>query len=132
MKSFAAKEKRAAPVARNRSQVSRFGHRGAESMAQQAEIHNILRSTGAQAKLRIGQLNDKYEQEADRVADQVLRMPETVEGDEIGIQPQLQGESVRLQGVAGQGSRMQDLREEVEDGEDEIPMRPALEEAGDP
>ncbi len=29
-----------------------------------------------QPKLRIGQPNDKYEQEADRVADQVMRMPE--------------------------------------------------------
>ena len=30
-----------------------------------------------QAKLTIGQPNDKYEQEADRVAEQVMRMPET-------------------------------------------------------
>jgi len=29
-----------------------------------------------QAKLTIGQPNDKYEQEADRVADQVMRMPD--------------------------------------------------------
>ena len=29
-----------------------------------------------QAKLKIGQPNDKYEQEADRVADQVMRMPD--------------------------------------------------------
>ncbi|MDB4582355.1 DUF4157 domain-containing protein [Draconibacterium sp.] len=31
---------------------------------------------GIQTKLTIGQPNDKYEQEADRVADQVMRMPE--------------------------------------------------------
>jgi len=41
---------------------------------QQVQIQNILRSTGAQAKLTIGQPNDKYEQEADRVADQVMHM----------------------------------------------------------
>lgn len=29
-----------------------------------------------QPKLRVGQPNDKYEQEADRVAEQVMRMPE--------------------------------------------------------
>lgn len=29
-----------------------------------------------QAKLKIGQPNDKYEQEADRVADQIMRMPD--------------------------------------------------------
>ena len=32
--------------------------------------------TGIQAKLKIGQPGDKYEQEADRVAEQVVRMPE--------------------------------------------------------
>src|ERR1700740_2020133 len=31
--------------------------------------------TGLQAKLAIGQPNDPYEQEADRVAEQVMRMP---------------------------------------------------------
>lgn len=37
------------------------------------------RSTGRwlQAKLKVGPANDEYEQEADRVADQVMRMPET-------------------------------------------------------
>lgn len=32
--------------------------------------------SGIQSRLTIGALNDKYEQEADRVADQVMRMPE--------------------------------------------------------
>lgn len=55
---------------------------------QRAEIRRILRATGAQAKLTIGQPNDKYEQEADRVADQVMRMSDAdvaqrqPEGDE--------------------------------------------------
>jgi len=31
-----------------------------------------------QAKLKIGQPNDRYEQEADRVANQVMRMPDPV------------------------------------------------------
>jgi hypothetical protein len=35
------------------------------------------RCTGViQAKLKIGEPNDKYEQEADRIADQIMRMPE--------------------------------------------------------
>lgn len=40
--------------------------------------HGILRRYGneiIQAKLKVGQPNDKYEQEADRVADQIMRMP---------------------------------------------------------
>lgn len=48
---------------------------GAVQQAQQIEISRILRDTGVQAKLTIGQPNDKYEQEADRVADQVMAIP---------------------------------------------------------
>ncbi|MHC4475119.1 MAG: eCIS core domain-containing protein [Planctomycetota bacterium] len=44
--------------------------------AQQAEIRRILRGPPVQAKLTVGQPNDKYEQEADRIADEVLPMPE--------------------------------------------------------
>jgi len=36
----------------------------------------LIRSKALQAKLRIGQPGDVYEQEADRVAEQVMRMPE--------------------------------------------------------
>jgi hypothetical protein len=35
----------------------------------------LIKSRALQAKLRIGQPNDIYEQEADRVAEQVMRMP---------------------------------------------------------
>lgn len=39
-----------------------------------------------QAKLKVGQPNDKYEQEADRVADQVLRMPDAaIRAQQSGI-----------------------------------------------
>ena len=75
MNMFAIKYKHSAPATR-RSRPPRFGYLGPEVKAQQAEIHRILRSTGVQAKLTIGQPNDKYEQEADRVADQVMAMPD--------------------------------------------------------
>ena len=39
-------------------------------------VQRLLASKRIQAKLTIGAPNDKYEQEADRVADQVMRMPE--------------------------------------------------------
>lgn len=39
-------------------------------------VERLFRSGVLQAKLRIGQPNDAYEQEADRVADQVMRMPD--------------------------------------------------------
>jgi len=42
---------------------------------QQVQIRHILNRQSVQEKLTIGAPNDKYEQEADRVADQVMRMP---------------------------------------------------------
>lgn len=39
-------------------------------------VQRLFKSGAIQAKLRIGAPNDKYEQEADRVADQVMRMPD--------------------------------------------------------
>jgi len=59
-----------------KTQASRFGSVGQEVKSQYANIRAILHSSGAQAKLTIGQPNDKYEQEADRIADQVMAMPD--------------------------------------------------------
>ena len=39
-------------------------------------VSRLMRSGALQAKLRIGQPGDVYEQEADRVADAVMRMPD--------------------------------------------------------
>jgi hypothetical protein len=39
-------------------------------------VQRLIKNRTIQAKLKIGQPNDKYEQEADRVADKVMRMPE--------------------------------------------------------
>lgn len=39
-------------------------------------VQRLIKSGALQAKLRIGQPGDIYEQEADRVAEQVMRMPE--------------------------------------------------------
>jgi hypothetical protein len=39
-------------------------------------VQRLLQSGHIQAKLTVGQPNDKYEQEADRVADQIMRMPD--------------------------------------------------------
>ena len=40
-------------------------------------VQKLFEQGSIQAKLKIGNANDKYEQEADRVADQVMRMPDT-------------------------------------------------------
>ncbi len=39
-------------------------------------VQRLFKSGVIQTKLKIGQPNDIYEQEADRVAEQVMRMPE--------------------------------------------------------
>ncbi|UCF91851.1 MAG: DUF4157 domain-containing protein [Desulfobacterales bacterium] len=44
--------------------------------SQRAFVSRSLRSVGAQAQPTIGAPDDAYEQEADRVADEVMRMPE--------------------------------------------------------
>ncbi|CAG0966632.1 hypothetical protein GPROT1_01228 [Gammaproteobacteria bacterium] len=56
--------------------------------AQQTQVRQILRSPGIQTKLTVGAPDDIHEQEADRLADQVMRMPEPscpecIEGDEV-------------------------------------------------
>ena len=49
-------------------------------------MQRLIKSGALQAKLRIGQPGDVYEQEADHVADEVMRMPE------LGVQRQVKGE----------------------------------------
>lgn len=76
MKTFAKKTKRPIhPVHRTRAAVPPFFNPAAQ--AQRAQVRQVLRAPQVQAKLTIGQPNDKYEQEADRVADEVMRMPES-------------------------------------------------------
>jgi len=67
---FASKTRHAKPV--QRAKPSRVAPSRPVNRDSQAEISRVLRSVGVQAKLSIGQPNDKYEQEADRVADQML------------------------------------------------------------
>jgi len=42
---------------------------------QRANVQSVLHANRIQPKLKVGHPNDKYEQEADRVAEQVMRMP---------------------------------------------------------
>jgi len=53
-------------------------------------VSRLMKSGALQAKLRIGQPGDVYEQEADRVADAVMRMPEP------GVQRQVEPEEEEL------------------------------------
>ena len=48
-------------------------------------VEKLIKSGALQAKLKIGQPGDIYEQEADRVAEQVMRMPEPKASNETGV-----------------------------------------------
>lgn len=75
MKTFATPRKRPLPALRK---AHPYVHHpmGPMQLDQQAAIRRILRPADIQTKLTVGQPNDQYEQEADRVADQVMRMPD--------------------------------------------------------
>lgn len=57
-------------------------------------IQQMMKSGEIQAKLKIGAPNDKYELEADRVADEVLRVPQTVLSTSLASDCRLGKESV--------------------------------------
>ena len=58
-------------------------------------VQRLMKSKALQAKLSIGQPGDKYEQEADRVADAVMRMPEP--GVQRQVEPEEEEEEEILQ-----------------------------------
>ncbi len=78
-----------------------------------------------QAKLKIGQSGDKYEQEADRVADQVMRMPEPGNSISTGFTKQVQQPNIQRMCP----EREEELRmQPCEECEEEIQRQPVDEE----
>ena len=127
MKTFAANEKLSAPAVRK---VHPYAHypMGPAQRRRQAEIHSILHSTGAQAKLTIGQPNDIYEQEADSIADQVMSMPD----QKLQRQPELEEEEEPLQtkSLADQITPFVQRQEEPPEEEEEEPVQAKFEDGG--
>jgi hypothetical protein len=119
MKTFASKEKRSAPAVRKTRPYVHYPLWPVQQV-QRAEIHRILRSSGAQAKLTIGQPNDKYEQEADRAADQVMAMPDP----QLQRQPEdeVEEETVQTKPLADQITPLVQRQEEIPE-EEEKPVQ---------
>jgi len=114
MKTFAVKEKRPAPAAiRRRPYVH-----APLGLEQRSRIGRILRSTGVQAKLTIGRPNDRYEQEADRVADKVMAIPD----QSLQRQPENEEEeeTLRTKSLAGQITPLVQRQEEAPEEEEPI------------
>ena len=117
MKTIATKEKRSAPAVRKTRPYVHYPM-GPVQLAQRAEIRHILRSTGVQTKLTIGLPNDKYEQEADRIADQVMAMPDP----KLQRQSENEEEEETLQAkpLAEQITPLVQRQEEPEEEEEEL------------
>ena len=83
-----------------------------------ASIREILSEQTLQPKLKISQPNDKYEQEADRVADEVMRMPEPKLQSQS--EPEEEEETLQTKPVADQITPLVQRQEESNEEEGEI------------
>ncbi|MEE9356641.1 MAG: DUF4157 domain-containing protein [Methylococcaceae bacterium] len=70
-----------------------------------------------QTKLKISQPNDKYEQEADRVADEVMRMPEPKVQRQLGVEEDENEETIQTKLIASKITPL--VQRQVADEEDE-------------
>jgi len=84
-------------------------------------VQRLFESGTIQAKLKIGTPNDKYEKEADRVADQVMRMPEP----KISRQPveEEEEELIQPKPIAAQITPLVQRQVEPEEEEEEEPIQ---------
>ena len=118
MKTFSAKEKSPPPVRLTQAQrQSAFYPDGPQ---QATIVRQILRRPQLQTMLTVSAPNDRCEQEADRVADAVMRMPD----ETLSRQP-LEEEEEELQTkLAGQAEGGPDLLRQVEEEEEEELIQP--------
>jgi len=80
-------------------------------------VQRMVRSGALQAKLSIGQPEDVYEQEADRVADAVMRMPEP--GVQREVEPEEEEEKVQAKSLAEEITPLVQKQIEPEEEEEE-------------
>ncbi len=81
-------------------------------------VQRLFNSGAIQAKLRIGQPNDKYEQEADRISEQVMRMPEP----QLQRQPlEEEEEEIQAKPIAEQITPL--VQRQIEEEEEEEPIQ---------
>ena len=87
-------------------------------------VQKLFKSGVIQAKLRIGQPNDKYEQEADRVADEVMRMREPQVQRQV--EPEEEEETLQPKPLASQITPLVQVQrqEELEEEEETLQAKP--------
>jgi hypothetical protein len=97
-------------------------------------VGNRAVSRHIQAKLMVGAAGDRYEQEADRVADQVLSMPAPLAQGPAGAgtgSVQRQGEEEELQAKPLSASITPLIRRQPEDEEEAVQTEPAVQRQGE-
>jgi hypothetical protein len=133
MKLFASKEKKSRPL--RKMLATRPGAYCPDCTQQASVIRQILKQPRLQTKLTVGAPNDVYEQEADRVADAVMRMPD----DTLARQP-LEVEEEMLQskpfdregccpGLQRQPEEEEELLQPKRQGGEAVEASPDLEQA---
>ena len=128
MKAFA-DQRKAKPVFRRHVPTARVDQAGWERSLQRGQIRRILDSPKPQLKLTVGAPDDMYEEEADRVADEVMKMPDpqasservqrvcTECEDELQGQPEEEEEELQAEFV---GEPLQRQREVDEEPDEEL------------
>ena len=95
-----------------------------------ADIRQILRGPRLQAKLTVGASNDVYEQEADRVAEEVMRMPEpqlqAAPTCNAAACPQVEEETIQTKPLSDQITPLVQRQVEQEEEEEELIQAKAL------
>jgi Domain of unknown function (DUF4157) len=79
-------------------------------------VARLMKSGALQAKLRIGQPGDVYEQEADRVAEQVMKMPNISEAKDTRIQRKCPKCLKGLTGLLGKDKKEEKLQTKEANG----------------
>ncbi len=85
-------------------------------------VSRLMKSGTLHAKLRIGQPGDEYEQEADKVAEQVMRMPEMISRNELHIQrscPACDKNELKRQPIKEEEDEEKKLRRQPKEEEEE-------------
>ena len=92
-------------------------------------VQRLLRSGALQAKLRIGQPGDVYEQEADRVADAVMRMPEMGVQRQVEPEEEEEEETLQTKPLVNQITPLAQVQRQEEPEEEEmLQVKPLAEE----
>ncbi|HIH86658.1 MAG TPA: hypothetical protein HA304_01990, partial [Methanosarcinales archaeon] len=82
-------------------------------------VSRLIKSGALQAKLRMGQPGDIYEQEADRVADAVMRMPEPGVQRQVGPEEEEEEETLQAKPLANQITPLVQVQRQDEPEEEE-------------